>query len=150
MTISETRPDRRAESMRTADVRGTSPFLTVSAAAQLVGMSDASFRQVLVKGRRPGYRVGNRWFVPLAEYVDTLGRAASLAPPDPHAAVTELTRSLPSLLTFDDLEAFFGMRRPYLYDVLRLSGIVQARANRTVTTKERVAEVLVQSRNGFA
>ncbi len=123
----------------------------MSAAAQLAGMSDASFRQVLVKGRQPGYRVGNRWFVPMAEFVDSLGRSpAPEAAPDPHAAVSHLTRALPSLLTFDDLEAFFGMRRPYLYDVLRLSGIVQARAHRTVTTRERVAEVLVQCRNGFA
>ncbi len=122
----------------------------MSAAAQLAGLSDPAFRQVLVKGRRPGYRVGNRWFVPMDEFVDSLGRsAARAATSDPHAAVGGLTRALPSLLTFDDLEAFFGMRRPYLYDVMRASGIVQARTHRTVATRERVAEVLVLSRNGY-
>ncbi len=130
---------------------GGSPFLTVAAAARLAGLAPATFGRRLANGEFPGYRLGCRWFVPEAEFRRHLRRRAWMvqtdAAPD---LVRELTRALPPVLGSDDLERFFGLRLPLVYESLRMPVFAGLAVRGGATTIAVVERTLLDARNGCA
>jgi hypothetical protein len=121
----------------------------VAAAARIAGLSSTSLHRRFAGGELPGYHLGRRWFVPEREFRRHLRRRSWMLQ---HEAtddmVRELTEGLPGLVTMDDLERFFGLRRPFLYDLLRLPVFAGAPGRDGVTTIVVLEEALRAARNG--
>lgn len=127
---------------------GGSPFLTVGGAARIAGLTPATLMQRLASGDLPGYRVGRRWFVPEAEFRRHLRRRAWMVQTDAAPElVRELTRALPTRLGIDDLERFFALRRPVLYEVLGIPHFAGMGPRKDVVTVGALQRVLVEARN---
>lgn len=62
--------------------------------------------------------------------------------------VDDLVEALPSPLGIDDLERFFGIRRPFLYEALRLSPFAGLSGRGAVTTVSVLRLALIDARNG--
>lgn len=127
---------------------GPSPFLSVAAAARMAGLSSTSLHRRLANGELPGYQLGRRWFVPEREFRRHLRRRSWMLQ---HEAaddmVHELTAALPRLVAMDDLERFFGLRRAFLYDLLRLPVFAGAPGRGGVTTVAVLELALRAARN---
>ncbi|MDW4573746.1 helix-turn-helix domain-containing protein [Microbacterium sp. M3] len=127
---------------------GASPFLSVGAAARLAGLTPATLTRRLVQGDLPGYRLGSRWFVPEAEFRRQLRRRAWMlradAAPD---VVHELTRVLPPVVGVDELERFFGLRLPLLYESLRMPRFAALAIRGGATTVAVLERTLIDARN---
>lgn len=127
---------------------GGSPFLSAAAAARIAGLTPSTLARRLVAGELPGYRLGRRWFVPEEEFRRHLRRRAWMLQPDAtDDMVAELTDALPPTLGIDDLERFFGLRRPFLYDALRISPFAGLSGRGAVTTIGVVRQALLEARN---
>ncbi|WP_194409527.1 helix-turn-helix domain-containing protein [Microbacterium cremeum] len=139
----DTTPTRRGS--------GGSPFLTVGAAARLAGLTPATLLRRLGSGDLPGYRLGRRWFVPEAEFRRHLRRRAWMAQTDAAPELArELTRALPTRLGIDDLERFFGLRRPVLYEVLGVPHFGGIGPRKDVMTIGVLQQLLRGARNACA
>lgn len=131
---------------RSAD--STSPFVSISAAAQFLGLSVGAVRQRVTAGTLVAYQMGRTWFVPEEELHRTGPRGgAKSTRVDDVDTVAALTDALPDHLTIEDLEGFFGLRRPWVFDVLRAPGLSSSRNDRYVATKEQLTRALRHTRS---
>lgn len=130
---------------------GGSPFLAVGGAAKIAGLTPATLTRRLETGDLPGYRLGRRWFVPEAEFRRHLRRRAWMVQTDAAPDVAcELTRALPPRLGIEELERFFGLRRPALYEVLHIPHFAGMGRRRGVMTVGMLQQLLVAARNACA
>lgn len=130
---------------------GGSPFLTVGAAARIAGLTPAALMQRLAGGDLPGYRLGRRWFVPEAEFRRHLRRRAWMVQTDAAPELArEVTRALPTRLGIDELERFFGLRRPVLYEVLGIPHFAGMGPRKDVMTVGVLQQLLIRARNACA
>ena len=139
----ETTPARRGS--------GGSPFLAVGAAARIAGLTPGTLARRLATGDLPGYRLGRRWFVPEAEFRRHLRRRAWMVQTDAAPELArELTRALPSRLGIEDLERFFGLRRPVLYETLHIPHFAGIGPRKDVMTVGVLQQLLTGARNECA
>lgn len=130
---------------------GGSPFLAVGAAAKLAGLTPATLARRLEAGDLPGYRLGRRWFVPEAEFRRHLRRRAWMVQTDAAPDLArELTRALPPRLGIEELERFFGLRRPVLYEALHIPHFAGMGPRKDVMTVGVLQQLLIAARNACA
>lgn len=97
----------------------------------------------------PGYRLGKQWFVPVLELHRQLEGAPQESPETTVAAVIqELTADVPAMLGVEDLEDFFGVRRPELCEMLRLPVLRVSNGAQPVLTRRVLEAELLRARNG--
>ncbi|KRB36960.1 helix-turn-helix domain-containing protein [Microbacterium sp. Root180] len=135
----------------TVTSRADTPFLTVSAAAQLTGVAHPTVLRRLRVGTHPGYRLGASWFIPAEELrLSVLGCPAGPTRRVPvDEAVRALTSSLPQLLDLEDLESYLGIRRPYVSRAVGVPGLSMIPSGHVMTRAVLVA-MLIQGRNDSA
>lgn len=124
----------------------TSPFVSIPAAAQFLGISVGAVRQRVTTGTLVAYQLGRTWFIPAEELHRTSPWGRERWTRADAETVAALTDALPDHLTIEDLERFFGLRRPRVFDVLRAPGLSSSRNDRYVTTKELLARALRDAR----
>lgn len=128
---------------------GGSPFLSTAAAARIAGLTPTTLARRLAAGELPAYRLGRRWLVPEQEFRRHLRRRGWMLQPDAaDDLVDELVGALPATLGIDDLERFFGIRRPFLYDALRISPFAGLSGRGAITTVGVLRQALLGARNG--
>lgn len=128
----------------------TSPFLSIRAAAQALGISVGAVRQRITTGTLAAYQFGRTWFIPTSELHPAGPPSRGRWTMTDADTIAALTAGLPDRLTIEDLERFFGLRRPWVFDVLRAPGLSSARDTEHVTTKALLVSALWDAANARA
>lgn len=132
---------------RAVDHDAGSPFLSPASAGRVVGLAPATLSARLRAGVLPGYLLGRTWFVPREELDRTIRRAGTVVRAEAvDAVIDELLRSVPALPNTHDLEAFFGVRRRQVYEILQTPWPLEPHA--PLTTRGIVRNLLARGRNG--